>query len=92
MFDVVVASAALRQLRRLRRIDAVRILHAIDTHLRHEPERPTRTTIKRLRGPQDATYRLRVGDFRVFYDVEGETVTVVAVLHKSDTEMFYRKD
>ena len=92
MFEVVVAPAALRQLRRLRRIDGGRILNAIETHLRHEPERPTRTTIKRLRGLQDATYRLRVGDFRVFYDVEGETVTIVAVLHKSETETFYRKE
>lgn len=48
--------------------------------------------IKRLRGHQDATYRLRVGDFRVFYDVAGETVTVVTVLHKRDTETFYRKE
>jgi mRNA interferase RelE/StbE len=92
MFEVVVAPAALRQLRRLRRIDGVRILNAIETHLQHEPERPTRTGIKRLRGPQDATYRLRVGDFRVFYDVEGQTVTIVAVLHKSETEAFYRKE
>lgn len=92
MFEVVVAPAALRQLRRLRRIDCVGILNAIETHLRYEPERPTRTTIKRLRGLQDATYRLRVGDFRVFYDVEGQTVTIVAVLHRSKTEAFYRKE
>jgi mRNA interferase RelE/StbE len=92
MFEVVVAPAALRQLRRLRRLDGVRILNAIETHLRYEPERPTRTGIKRLRGPQDATYRLRVGDFRVFYDVEEQTVTIVAVLHKNETETFYRKE
>jgi mRNA-degrading endonuclease RelE of RelBE toxin-antitoxin system len=92
MFEVVVTPAAVRQLRRLRRIDAVRILDAIERRLRHEPERPTRTTIKRLRGEQDATYRLRVGDFRAFYDVGGETVTVVAVLHKRETATFYRKE
>jgi mRNA-degrading endonuclease RelE of RelBE toxin-antitoxin system len=92
MFDVVVVPAAMRQLRRLRRVDAVRILDAIDGHLRYEPERPTRTTVKRLRGLQHATYRLRVGDFRVFYDVAGETVTIVAVLHKSETAAFYRKE
>ena len=84
-------SAALRQLRRLRRIDAVRILDAIESHLRYEPERPTRT-IKRLRGRQDVTYRLRVGNFRVFYDVDGQTVTIIAVLHKRETETFYRKE
>jgi len=36
--------------------------------------------------------RLRVGDFRVFYDVDGQTVTVIAVLHKRETETFYRKE
>jgi len=82
----------MRQLRRLRRVDAVRVLDAIDEHLRYEPERPTRTTIKRLRGLQDATYRLRVGDFRAFYDVAGETVTIVAVPHKSETAAFHRKE
>jgi mRNA-degrading endonuclease RelE of RelBE toxin-antitoxin system len=92
MFDVVVAPTAVRQLRRLRRSDGVRILDAIESHLRSEPERPTRTTIKRLRGRQDATYRLRVGDHRVFYDVEGKTVTIIAVLHKRETETFYRKE
>jgi mRNA-degrading endonuclease RelE of RelBE toxin-antitoxin system len=92
MFDVLVTPGALRQLRRLRRVDGVRILDTIAAHLRHEPERPTRTTVKRLRGRQDATYRLRVGDFRVFYDVEGQIVTIVAVLHKQETETFYRKE
>lgn len=86
------APSAVRQLRRLRRIDGVRILDAIETHLRDEPERPTRTAIKRLRGRQDATYRLRVGDFRLFYDVDGQTVTIIAVLHKRETETFYRKE
>ena len=36
--------------------------------------------------------RVRVGDFRVLYDAEGQTVTIVAVLHKSETETFYRKE
>ena len=67
-------------------------MDAIESHLRDEPERPTRRTIKRLRGPQDATYRLRVCDFRVLYDVHGQTVTVIAVLHKLETEKFYRKE
>ena len=83
---------ALRQIKRLRRVDAVRILAAIDRHLRREPEQPTRGRIKRLRGRQDATYRLRVGDYRVFYDVGDGVVMVIAVLHKRETAVFYRKE
>jgi hypothetical protein len=54
MFEFVVAPIALRQLRQLRRVDGVRILDAVETHLRYEPERPT-TAIKQLRGRQNAT-------------------------------------
>jgi len=34
-----------------------------------------------LRRPQ---YRLRVGDVRVFYDVSGKTVEVLAIVAKSE--------
>jgi mRNA interferase RelE/StbE len=91
MFEVVVQPTALTQLRRLRRVDAVAILDALDRYLRHDPDRPSRNRIKRLRGKQDSTYRLRVGDYRVFYDVGEGVVTVVAVLHKRDTVSFYRE-
>jgi mRNA interferase RelE/StbE len=91
MFEVVVQPTALTQLRRLRRVDAAAILDALDRYLRHEPDRPSRNRIKRLRGKQDATYRLRVGDYRVFYDVGEGVVTVVAVLHKRDTALSYRE-
>ncbi len=92
MFEIVVQPAALEQLRRLRRVDAVAILDALDRYLRQEPDRPTRDRIKRLRGEQDATYRLRVGEYRVFYDIGKSVVTVVAVLHKRDTAAFYREE
>ena len=92
MFEVVVQPAAPRQLRRLRRADAVAILDGFDRYLRHEPDRPNRSRIKRLRGQQDATYRLRVGKYRAFYDVSAGLVTVVAVLHKRDIATFYREE
>lgn len=89
MFEVVMRPGALRQLERLRRFDAVQILAAIDRHLRHEPDRTSRSRIKRLRGRQDSTYRLRVRDYRVFFDVADGVVTVLAILHKRDSRTFY---
>jgi len=44
---------------RVRRVAAVAILNALETYLRHELERVSQPRIKRLRGNQDATYRLR---------------------------------
>lgn len=92
MFRILVGPGAAAQIRRLRRVDAVAILDALETYLRYEPERVSRTRIKRLRGNQDATYRLRVGQYRVFYDVLEGQVMVTAVLHKRETVEFYREE
>jgi len=92
MFRVVVRPGPAEQIRRLRPVDAVAILDALETHLRHDPERVSRSRIKRLRGKQDATYRLRVGEHRVFYDVLEGQVIVTAVLHKRETAWFYREE
>ena len=92
MFEIAIQPAALTQLRRLRPVDAAAILDALDRYLRQEPDRPNRSRIKRLRGQQDAAYRLRVGEYRVFYDIGESVVTVIAVLHKRDTTAFYREE
>ena len=92
MYRIVVRPHAVAQIRRLRRIDAVAILDAIETHLRHEPDRVSRSRIKRLRGKPSATYRLRIGDYRVFYDLSEGAVVVVAVLHKREAAEFYGQE
>jgi mRNA-degrading endonuclease RelE of RelBE toxin-antitoxin system len=70
---------------------AAQVLEAVETHLRLEPERTSKTTIKRLRGRQRATFRLRVGEYRVFYDVLEDVVSVVAILHKDEPPRFYEQ-
>ena len=92
MYRVVFRPGAAGQIRRLRHVIAVAVIDAIETHLRYEPERLSRSRIKRLRGKQDATYRLRGGEYRVFYDVVEDRVIVTAVLHKQETVSFYRED
>jgi len=56
---------------------------AIETHLRHEPTKTSKSRIKRLRGVSKPQFRLRVGDVRVFYDVSEKTVEVLAIVEKS---------
>ena len=56
---------------------------AIDRHLVHQPTRLSRSRVKRLRGTRKPEYRLRVGDVRVFYDVRGDEVEVLAIIEKS---------
>lgn len=56
---------------------------AIETHLRHQPTKTSKSRIKRLRGLSKPQYRLRVGDVRVFYDVSDTTVEILAIVEKS---------
>lgn len=55
----------------------------IETHLRHQPARTSKSRIKRLRGLSRPQYRLRVGDLRVFYDISEKTVQILAIVAKS---------
>jgi mRNA-degrading endonuclease RelE of RelBE toxin-antitoxin system len=57
---------------------------ALERHLRYEPTRTSRSRIKRLRGLSQPQFRLRVGEVRVFYDVTGETVEVLAFVTKAE--------
>ena len=58
----------------------------LETHLRHEPTKVSRSRIKRLRGMAHPEYRLRLDEYRVFYDVEAEDVVVLAIVPKEGTE------
>jgi mRNA-degrading endonuclease RelE of RelBE toxin-antitoxin system len=71
-------------LRGLRKRDQQIILDAIAAQLVSQPDQPTRNC-KRLQENPLAPWELRVGDFRVFYDVDPdeEQVVIVAVGQKS---------
>ena len=81
-FDIEFTEPAANHVRSFRKFDQKIILAGVDEQLRHEPTKETKHR-KRL-GPNDlATWELRIGDFRVFYDVETlksrEVVKVKAV-------------
>jgi mRNA-degrading endonuclease RelE of RelBE toxin-antitoxin system len=61
------------------------VLDGIERRLGVAPTRVSRSAVKRLRQPAPAEYRLRVGEFRVFYVVRGETVMVRRILSKRDS-------
>ncbi len=83
-FVIEYDQAAVDELRALRRVDQVAIMDAIEEHLTDQPARVSRTRIKKLEPPVLAAYRLRVGDYRVFYDVyeDRQTVLVIAIRFK----------
>jgi len=63
----------------------VMIKKGMNVHLGHEPMKTSRSRIKRLREMEQPEYRLRLDPYRVFYDVAGRTVVVLAIVPKDDT-------
>lgn len=68
---------ALRDLEWLRKNEQITVLAAIDEQLRYEPAVETRNR-KRLRPNAVAEWELRIGVFRVLYDVD-QIVRIVSV-------------
>jgi mRNA interferase RelE/StbE len=81
-FEIVLAPEAIEDLTRLKANLRADIRTALETHLRHEPKKVSRSRIKRLRGLRKPQYRLRVGEVRIFYDVTETTVEVLAIVAK----------
>ncbi|MGZ3338769.1 MAG: hypothetical protein ACXU9B_03260, partial [Reyranella sp.] len=67
------------------------IRDAIETHLRHQPTKSSRSRIKRLRGLERPQYWLRVDDVRIFYDVTGSTVEVLAIVAKVEADRWLNR-
>jgi mRNA-degrading endonuclease RelE of RelBE toxin-antitoxin system len=87
-FEIVLAPEAIEDLRLLKASDRANVRSALERHLRHEPNKTSRSRIKRLRGIIRPQYRLRVGEVRVFYDVSGSTVEILAIVLKSEAEQW----
>ena len=81
-YDILLAPEAADDLRRLR----AAVKAGLETHLRNEPRKTSRSRIKRLRGLAQPQYRLRIGDVRVFYDVTESTVEILAIVSKSEAD------
>ena len=73
----------MQDFKRLPAYDRSIVWDAIEKHLRYEPEKVSRSRIKRLRGISRPQYRLRVGEIRVFYDVREHKVEILAIIPKS---------
>jgi mRNA-degrading endonuclease RelE of RelBE toxin-antitoxin system len=84
-YEIRYSNEAVEQLKKLRVFDRTAILDQIEQILRMNPIIVSKSRIKRLREPAPTRYRLRVGEFRVFHDVEKEAVLIIQVLSKEDS-------
>jgi mRNA-degrading endonuclease RelE of RelBE toxin-antitoxin system len=85
-FEINLAPEAVEDFRGLRANVRADVRTALETHLRHQPKKISRSRIKRLRGLRQPQYRLRVGEVRIFYDVTDTAVQILAIVAKSEAD------
>ena len=81
-YDIILAPEAVEDLKGLDAHARAKVRDALEMHLRYEPAKVSKRRIKRLRGIGRPQYRLRVEENRVFYDVSGGTVEILAIVPK----------
>ena len=84
--EIVLAPEAVEDLKALRANRRAEVSDAINRYLRHDPRKTSKSRVKRLRGLSRPQFRLRVGDVRVFYDVAGHEVQVLAIVDKEHAQ------
>ena len=84
-YRIRIVADADEELRRLPVFYRRQVAQVVNDLLGTEPTRESASRIKKLRQPAASVYRLRVGDYRVFYDVNGDEVIVLHVRHKSQS-------
>ncbi len=82
-FDILFTDTAREHYRTIDARWQSALKEAIQTHLRHEPDKTSKSRIKRLRHMQQPQYRLRVDNLRVFYDIAGDQVVILGIIPKS---------
>ena len=84
-YRIEVAPTADDDLAGMKAFHRIEVLDAIEEHLTYTPTSVSRSRIKRLRLLDSPAYRLRVGDYRVYYDVDetSSTVMVLRILSKA---------
>ncbi len=91
-YEILLAPEAVEDFRRLKPNVRATVRDALDTFLRHQPTKTSKSRIKRLRGMARPQYRLRVDEIRVFYDVSDNAVEVLAIVDKSDAVAWLERE
>ncbi|MFB2968300.1 type II toxin-antitoxin system RelE/ParE family toxin [Aerosakkonema sp. BLCC-F183] len=91
-YEIIFDPEAVKDIKNFRADLRGTIRDAIETYLRYEPTKISKSRIKRLRDFLRPQYRLRVDDIRVFYDVAEGVVEVLAVVAKSEAEAWLEKE
>jgi mRNA-degrading endonuclease RelE of RelBE toxin-antitoxin system len=86
---VVFSPAAVRDIESL--AAAIPLVNDIRAYLEIRPIPIGKPWIKKLSGFEPPLYRLRNGDFRAYYRIQGAEVVVLAVTRRKDSEKRLRR-
>jgi mRNA-degrading endonuclease RelE of RelBE toxin-antitoxin system len=90
-YEIVFAPGAVEAFKAMAARHRAEVKDGIESHLRHEPTKTSRSRIKRLRGLSRPQFRLRIGETRVYYDVSESRVEILAVIEKSRSDEWLAK-
>ena len=90
-YEIILSPEAAQTYKELGARQKADVRETIETHLRHEPMKISKSRIKRLRGFSRPQYRLRIGDLRIYYDVSSSTVEVLAIVEKPKSVEWLKK-
>jgi len=87
MYQVTFSDQAMRELNRLDKLEQLTVIEPISNLTPADLEKP-REPLGRFRRTGTEYYRLRAGEHRFYFDVSGETLHVIYILHKNSLEDF----
>ena len=68
------------------------MISGVEKHLRYEPKKLSKSRIKRLKGISRPQFRLRVDEFRIFYDVMEPSVEILSIVPKSKASEWLKQE
>jgi len=81
-YSIILSPDAVENLRNMRANLRSMVREVIIEHLSYEPEKTSKSRIKRLKGIEKPQYRLRIDDIRIYYDVGEYSVEILAIISK----------
>jgi mRNA-degrading endonuclease RelE of RelBE toxin-antitoxin system len=81
-YEIILSPDAKNSLQKLKGNLRSIIRDGIIEYLSFEPEKVSRSRIKRLKGLEKPQYRLRIDDVRIYYDINENNVEILAIVTK----------
>ena len=92
-YEIFLKPSAIQDIDSLKKYDAARIVDSIEKFLKFQQTLDSKSRIKKLREITDPDYRLRIGNYRVFYTVDERErrVEILRLMHKNQTANYYKE-